>query len=56
MNEEPDPKENKDRAEGSNFQETNALYERLLQETESKSKPLQVEVQRYDPTLTGRDY
>jgi len=37
-------------------QETNALYERLLQETESKSKPLQVEAERYDPTLTGRDY
>lgn len=56
MNEEPEQQENKDPSEDANFQETNALYERLLQETESKSKPLQVEVQRYDPTLTGRDY
>jgi Ca-activated chloride channel family protein len=56
MNDETEPQENNSSSEDSNFQETNALYERLLQETESKSKLLPLEVQRYDPTLTGRDY
>ena len=37
-------------------EEINALYERLLQESESKSEPLQLEPDFYAPTQTGRDY
>ena len=37
-------------------EEVNALYERLLQEMESKSKPLDQEVQALRPTPVGRDY
>ncbi|MEL0005396.1 MAG: hypothetical protein VW643_06315, partial [Opitutales bacterium] len=37
-------------------EEVNALYERLLQEMESKSKPLDQEVQALRPTPLGRDY
>lgn len=37
-------------------EEVNALYERLLQEMESKSEPLEQEVQTVDNLTTGRDY
>ena len=37
-------------------EEVNALYERLLQEMESKSEPLEQEVQAIDNLTTGRDY
>jgi len=37
-------------------QEVNALYERLLQEMESRSQPLDQEVQAPQPTALGRDY
>jgi len=37
-------------------QEVNALYERLLQEMESRSQPLDQEVQAPQPTAVGRDY
>ena len=37
-------------------EEVNALYERLLQEMESKSEPLEQEVQVIDNLTTGRDY
>ncbi len=37
-------------------QEVNALYERLLQEMESRSQPLDQEVQALQPTAVGRDY
>ncbi len=37
-------------------EEVNALYERLLQETESKSEPLQLEPQFSEPVNAGRDY
>ena len=56
MDEQSEQEQNTEEGTEEQQQETNALYERLLQETESKSKPLQVEAERYDPTLTGRDY
>ena len=36
--------------------EVNALYERLLQEMESKSEPLEQEVQAVQSITSGRDY
>ena len=37
-------------------QEVNALYERLLQEMESRSEPLQQEIRLGNPRASGRDY
>ena len=37
-------------------QEVNALYERLLQEMESKSEPLQQEIRVVNSKANGRDY
>lgn len=48
--------DNSDKKEDQTTEDVNALYERLLQETESKSEPLQVE-QVFAPIQnTGRDY
>ena len=56
---EPEQTYQADQANQSDQQSTeeiNALYERLLQESESKSEPLQLEPDFYAPTQTGRDY
>ena len=37
-------------------QEVNALYERLLQEMESKSEPLEQEIRMIGSRPAGRDY
>jgi hypothetical protein len=54
------PEENKDQEETEAQeplpQEVNALYERLLQEMESKSKPLQQEIRVVNAKANGRDY
>ncbi|MEK9771986.1 MAG: VWA domain-containing protein [Opitutae bacterium] len=42
--------------EKQSSEEINALYERLLQESESKSEPLPPVPDFYAPTQTGRDY
>ncbi|MBT7650942.1 MAG: VWA domain-containing protein, partial [Opitutae bacterium] len=55
----PPPKvqENQDSNSTNSLPEdVNALYERLLQEMESKSKPLDQEIQVVEPTSSGRDY
>ena len=59
---EPESPENGEESEGDEDaeelppQEVNALYERLLQEMESKSEPLQQEVRVIDSKANGRDY
>ena len=59
---EPESAENGEESEGDGDaeellpQEVNALYERLLQEMESKSEPLQQEVRVIDSKANGRDY
>ncbi len=54
------PEENKDQEETEAQeplpQEVNALYERLLQEMESKSEPLQQEIRVVNSKANGRDY
>ena len=47
--------ENKEAKTPSN-EEVNALYERLLQETESKSEPLENDIPNSNPVQAGRDY
>ena len=37
-------------------EEVNALYERLLQETESKSEPLENDIPNSNAVQAGRDY
>ena len=53
----PKDEENQDSNSTDSLPEdVNALYERLLQEMESKSKPLDQEIQVVEPTSSGRDY
>ncbi|MDG1326457.1 MAG: hypothetical protein P8P49_11880, partial [Opitutales bacterium] len=55
----PPPSEGEEENENSNEpvpEEVNALYERLLQEMESKSEPLEQEVQAVQAITSGRDY
>ena len=53
----PKDEENQDSNSTNSLPEdVNALYERLLQEMESKSKPLDQEIQVLEPTSSGRDY
>ena len=55
----PPPSESEEDNENSNEpapEEVNALYERLLQEMESKSEPLEQEVQAVQSITSGRDY
>ena len=47
--------ENKE-AKTPSTEEVNALYERLLQETESKSEPLENDIPNSNPVQAGRDY
>jgi Ca-activated chloride channel family protein len=48
--------EKKDDAKEPIPEEVNALYERLLQEMESKSEPLEQEIQAIQAITSGRDY
>ena len=55
----PSPQTNEEKegdATESIPEEVNALYERLLQEMESKSEPLEQEVQATQSITSGRDY
>jgi hypothetical protein len=57
----PPPPSEGDEEENENLnepvpEEVNALYERLLQEMESKSEPLEQEVQAVQAITSGRDY
>ena len=51
-----DPQDNKNSESQPLPEEINALYERLLQEMESKSEPLEQEVEAVQSTTSGRDY
>ena len=51
-----DPQDNKNSESQPLPEEINALYERLLQEMESKSEPLEQEVEAIHSTTSGRDY
>ena len=54
-----EPQENEEKEGDSNDdipREVNALYERLLQEMESKSEPLEQDVEAVQAITTGRDY
>jgi Ca-activated chloride channel family protein len=54
-----EPQENEEKEGDSNDdipEEINALYERLLQEMESKSEPLEQDVEAVQAITTGRDY
>lgn len=51
-----DPQENKNSEPQPLPEEINALYERLLQEMESKSEPLEQEVEAIHSITSGRDY
>lgn len=54
---EPSEKSNEDDKQAAqSSEEVNALYERLLQETESESEPLQLEPDFSEPVNVGRDY
>ena len=54
---EPSEKSNEDDKQAAqSSEEVNALYERLLQETESESEPLQLEPDFSEPVNAGRDY
>ena len=59
-NNKPSPPEEQDNETGErndpSNEEVNALYERLLQETESKSEPLDQKIQAIQNTPLGRDY
>ena len=48
--------EEKSPAQDNSSQEVNALYERLLQEMESKSKPLDQQTNPVRVLNNGRDY
>ncbi len=59
QHEEPEPSEqnsNQENMEAQSQEEMNALYERLLQETESQSEPLELEPVFSVPANPGRDY
>jgi Ca-activated chloride channel family protein len=51
-----DPQDKKNSESQPLPEEINALYERLLQEMESKSEPLEQEVEAIHSTTSGRDY
>ena len=52
----PTPSEEEKEAAKPKPEEVNALYERLLQEMESKSEPLEQDVQAVESLTSGRDY
>ncbi len=52
----PPSSEENEEEEKTMPEEVNALYERLLQEMESKSEPLEQEVQAAESLTSGRDY
>ena len=51
-----DPQDKKNSESQPLPEEINALYERLLQEMESKSEPLEQDVEAIRSTTSGRDY
>ena len=55
----PPPKDKENQSSNSSKpipEDVNALYERLLQEMESKSEPLEREIKEVQSTSSGRDY